>query len=75
MRVESATLAEIFGTAYQRYASEVPLFLPRLKRFRSEAAPLTKFDGGLYMRYREYRASLGLLVAWAILAFKAYYIK
>ena len=35
----------------------------------------TKFDSDLYMRYREYRATLGLLVAWGILAFKAYYLK
>ena len=75
MRVESATLGEIFGTAYQRYASEVPIFFPRLTRFRNEANQSTKFDSGLYMRYREYRATLGLLVAWGILAFKAYYLK
>jgi protein-S-isoprenylcysteine O-methyltransferase Ste14 len=75
MRVESATLGEIFGTAYQRYASEVPLFFPRFTRFRTEANQSTRFDSGLYMRYREYRATLGLLVAWGILAFKAYYLK
>lgn len=75
MRVESATLAEIFGTAYQRYASEVPLFIPRFTRFRNESAQPTKFDSGLYMRYREYRATLGLLVGWAILAFKAFYLR
>jgi protein-S-isoprenylcysteine O-methyltransferase Ste14 len=75
MRVESATLSEIFGTAFQRYASEVPLFFPRFTRFRSEAGQLTKFDTDLYMRYREYRATLGLLVAWGILALKAYYLK
>ncbi|MBA3515804.1 MAG: isoprenylcysteine carboxylmethyltransferase family protein [Pyrinomonadaceae bacterium] len=74
MRVESATLAEIFGTDYMRYASNVPLFFPRFTRF-GKATQSRKFDSGLYMRYREYRASLGLLVAWAILAFKAYYVK
>jgi protein-S-isoprenylcysteine O-methyltransferase Ste14 len=75
MRVESATLAEIFGTAYKRYASEVPLFIPRLRPFRNERDQSTKFDSHLYMRYREYRATLGLLVAWGILALKAYYLK
>jgi protein-S-isoprenylcysteine O-methyltransferase Ste14 len=75
MRVESSTLAEIFGAAYGRYASEVPLFFPRLAPFRGEADQPTKFDKGLYMRYREYRAALGLLAAWGILAFKAYYLK
>lgn len=75
MRVESATLAAIFGTEYQRYASEVPVFFPRFTPFRYGEAQSTKFDSALYMRYREYRATLGLLVAWAILAFKAYYLK
>lgn len=75
MRVESATLAEIFGNSYHRYASEVPLFFPRFTRFRNEAGQSPKFDSGLYMRYREYRATLGLLAAWAILAFKACYLK
>jgi protein-S-isoprenylcysteine O-methyltransferase Ste14 len=75
MRVESTTLAEIFGTDYQRYASEVPLFVPRFRRFRNPADRSKKFDSRLYLRYREYRAALGLLVAWGILAFKAYYLK
>lgn len=75
MRVESATLAKIFGADYQKYAEEVPLFFPRLTRYGNQATPTTKFDSSLYMRYREYRASLGLLIAWAILAFKAYYLK
>ncbi len=75
MRVESTTLAEIFGTDHQRYATEVPLFFPRFTRFRNEADQSTKFDSRLYLRYREYRATLGLLVAWGILAFKAYYLK
>lgn len=75
MRVESATLAKIFGADYQKYADEVPLFFPRLTRYGNQVTPTTKFDSSLYMRYREYRASLGLLIAWAILAFKAYYLK
>ncbi len=74
MRVESATLAEKFGLDYQRYAAEVPLFIPRIKPFSSQSAQANKFDGGLYMRYREYRAALGSLIAWGILAVKAYYL-
>ena len=50
MRVESATLAEIFGTAFQRYASEVPLFFPRFTRFRNEAGPVYE------VRYRPLHA-------------------
>jgi protein-S-isoprenylcysteine O-methyltransferase Ste14 len=74
MRVESATLAKRFGAEYQRYAAEVPLFIPRLTPFCSDSAEANKFDRGLYMRYREYRAAFGLLAAWGILAFKAYYV-
>jgi protein-S-isoprenylcysteine O-methyltransferase Ste14 len=75
MRVESATLAELFGERYQRYAREVPLFLPRLMPYRDQSVSDRRFDASLYMRYREYRAMLGLLIAWAVLVFKSYYLK
>ncbi|HYE13158.1 MAG TPA: isoprenylcysteine carboxylmethyltransferase family protein [Pyrinomonadaceae bacterium] len=71
MRVEAATLGELFGDEYRRYAEAVPLFLPRLTPYRSAAGGETKFDAGLYLRYREYRAALGLLLAWGVLALKA----
>ncbi|MGI9168123.1 MAG: methyltransferase family protein [Pyrinomonadaceae bacterium] len=75
MRVESGTIAGIFGEDYQRYALEVPLFFPRFTRYRHAAAEPTKFDRNLYLRYREYRAAFGLLFAWGLLAFKAYYLR
>ena len=75
MRVESATLGELFGESYERYAAEVPLFFPRLTRNRMNNPGVIKFDRSLYMRYREYRATLGLLIAWILLAAKAYYLK
>ena len=73
MRVESETLSGLFGKKYARYAAEVPLLLPRLSpdRRQNEA----KFDRDLYFRYREYRASLGAVIAWALLALKAIYFK
>jgi protein-S-isoprenylcysteine O-methyltransferase Ste14 len=71
MRVEAATLAEMFGEDYQRYSSAVPLFFPRLTPYRDGHTKDTKFDPGLYLRYREYRAALGLLIAWGLLALKA----
>jgi len=74
MRVESHTLAKLFGESYQRYARGVPIFLPRLTPYRS-AEGKTEFDSSLYMRYREYRAALGLLVAWGFLVLKAFYMK
>jgi len=73
MRVESATLLELFGKKYRRYAADVPLFLPRPTAYRGGA--VTKFDVNLYKRYREYQASLGFIVAWALLALKAIYFK
>jgi protein-S-isoprenylcysteine O-methyltransferase Ste14 len=74
MRVESGTLAELFGQSFQRYAREVPLFLPRVTPYRSGESG-NGFDSSLYMRYREYRAALGLVIAWALLVVKAYYFK
>jgi protein-S-isoprenylcysteine O-methyltransferase Ste14 len=74
MRVESATIAELFAESYPNYASEVPLFFPRMTPYRSAEAR-TGFDGALYMRYREYQAALGLVVAWGLLIIKAYYLK
>ena len=71
MRVESATLAEMFGEEYRRYAAAVPLLFPRLTPYRAGGGAEVKFDPSLYMRYREYRAALGLLVAWCVLCLKA----
>ncbi len=74
MRVEAKTLATLFGDTYQRYAANVPLFFPRLTPY-SDREAANRFDVSLYLRYREYEAGLGLLVAWAVLVFKAYYFK
>ena len=74
MRVESATLGQLFGESFQEYAGAVPVFLPRLTPYRS--GPAGKgFDKNLYLRYREYQAALGLVIAWGLLVFKAYYLK
>jgi protein-S-isoprenylcysteine O-methyltransferase Ste14 len=72
MRVEAETLAELFGKKYARYASEVPLFLPRFSPYRDYE---NEFDRSLYLRYREYRAAVGTVLAWALLAVKAIYFK
>jgi protein-S-isoprenylcysteine O-methyltransferase Ste14 len=71
MRVEAATLAELFAEEFRRYAREVPLFFPRLTPYRPGGVEPTRFDASLYLRYREYRAALGLLLAWGVLALKA----
>lgn len=75
MRVEASTLAELFADGYSHYAREVPLFFPRLIPYRDENSEKVGFNTSLYLRYREYRAALGLLLAWGLLAFKAYYLK
>ena len=71
MRVESATLAEMFGDEYRRYAAAVPLLFPRLTPYRAGGGADVRFDPSLYLRYREYRAALGLVVAWCVLWLKA----
>jgi protein-S-isoprenylcysteine O-methyltransferase Ste14 len=74
MRVEASALTKLFGEKYRQYAREVPLFLPRLSPYPDRVAG-ARFDVDLYLRYREYRAVLGALVAWGVLVFKTYYLK
>jgi protein-S-isoprenylcysteine O-methyltransferase Ste14 len=75
MRVESHALEGLFGESFRRYAREVPVFLPRLVAYRGLETSGTNFDAHLYLRYREYRAGLGLLIAWGLLALKTFYWK
>ncbi len=75
MRVESQTLTELFGESYRQYAAEVPVFFPRLSPYSNSGTSGTTFDVKLYRRYREYRATIGLVVAWALLAAKASFMK
>ena len=72
MRVESNDLKELFGNDYEDYAERVPLFFPRVTAFKASQA---KFDMDLYLRYREYRAALGLIFAWTILLVKAVFLR
>jgi protein-S-isoprenylcysteine O-methyltransferase Ste14 len=75
MRAESKELTDIFGEDYVKYSRAVPLFVPRLTKYRMENSPAQKFDSQLYMRYREYRAALGVILALAVLAAKAFFLK
>jgi hypothetical protein len=75
MRVEATTMGELFGEDYGAYAHGVPLFFPRLVPFKDVATADVRFDAGLYMRYREYQAAIGLVVAWSLLALKAVFVK
>jgi hypothetical protein len=73
MRVEASTMAELFGNDFEIYRRSVPLFFPRLTPFHQSASGGNRFDGTLYLRYREYRAALGLVIAWSVLLIKTYY--
>jgi protein-S-isoprenylcysteine O-methyltransferase Ste14 len=73
MRVESTTMGQYFGPEFRDYSQAVPLFLPRLTAYNKDSE--TKFDGGLYVRYREYQAALGLLAGWGVLILKMYFWK
>jgi hypothetical protein len=75
MRVEASDLAKLFGEDYQTYARAVPLFFPHLSPYRDEKTKGLKFDASLYMRYREYQAALGLLIALGLLALKTVFVK
>lgn len=72
MNVEARDLTAMFGKSFEEYAENVPLFFPRLTAY---AKSDLKFDLNLYLKYREYRAGLGLLIAWVILALKAIYLR
>ncbi len=72
MRVEAKDLVELFGEKYKDYAENVPLFFPKFSKYKSSDE---KFDQELYMRYREYRAALGMIFALAVLAAKAYFLR
>ena len=73
MRVESGTLASLFGKKYDRYAKEVPLLFPRFSPYRRAAN--VGFDRNLYLRYREYRAAIGVVIVWLLLAAKMIFFK
>lgn len=74
MRVEASTMAQLFGRDFEDYRRSVPLFFPRLTPYRQKDSAAVRFDGSLYLRYREYRAALGLVIAWGLLLIKSLYL-
>lgn len=71
MRVEAQDMHRIFGASFAEYERNVPLFIPRITVWTNTGA---KFDFGLYLQYREYRAALGVFLAIGVLAAKAYFL-
>jgi protein-S-isoprenylcysteine O-methyltransferase Ste14 len=69
MRAEAAHMQTLFGDDYRRWASSVPLFIPRPTPF--PIANARAFDRRQYLHHREYRAAVGLAVVMLILSLKA----
>ena len=71
MRVEAEDIRAIFGADFDEYESNVPLLVPRFTPWKKTGV---KFDFQLYLRYREYRAAIGAVIAIAVLTAKAYFL-
>lgn len=83
MFAEAETISKLFPAAYETYSRNVPLFLPRFSPYRDQATAEavsqtfsvetqtgSGFSPSLYLRYREYRAAIGLAAVYALLAAK-----
>jgi protein-S-isoprenylcysteine O-methyltransferase Ste14 len=70
MRVEEGDLRSRFGTEFEEFAANVPLFFPRITSWNKEPAG---FDFQLYLSHREYQAAIGATVAFALLAAKMFF--
>jgi len=63
--VEHRLLKKTFGEAYTKWANEVNIFVPKIRRVKHPA-----FDISLYMRNREYRVFYLTLLITAIMVLK-----
>ncbi len=71
MRNEESDLRARYGSVFDLYASQVPLFLPRIWRVKTSAAanspePRPKFTWAQYRRNREYQALIGTILGFAV---------
>ncbi|MGH9698875.1 MAG: methyltransferase family protein [Candidatus Acidiferrales bacterium] len=71
MRNEESDLRARYGSVFDLYASQVPLFLPRIWRVKTTAAansspPAPKFTWTQYRRNREYQALMGTILGFAV---------
>ena len=69
MQAEASHMRKLFAGDYERWAANVPFFIPRVTPYRSGQA--RRFDPRQYMRHREYRAAIGLAIVIGVLSFKA----
>ncbi len=68
IKKERNRLGELFPGQYLEYKKRVPLFFPTGRH--APAGGNAKFSPALYRRNREYRALVGTLIFWLILAAK-----
>ncbi len=68
MQAEAAHMQTIFAGEYEKWAINVPLFIPRLTPYRQGV--WRGFDFRQYLSHREYRALIGLAVVIGILLLK-----
>jgi protein-S-isoprenylcysteine O-methyltransferase Ste14 len=69
MQAESSHMRRLFAGDYERWADSVPLFIPRVTPYKNGLT--RRFDPRQYLRHREYRAAIGLLIVIGILSLKA----
>ncbi len=76
IRAEESYLRSVFP-GYDRYASQVPRFLPRFSPYRagSTVAPPGVHSRDLYVRHREYNAAIGAAVMMGALIFKMLWVR
>ena len=68
MRAEAKLMQQLFAAKYESWSKAVPLFLPSLMAFRLDDQ--RRFAIELYLKHREYRAAIGTLILYAVLAVK-----
>lgn len=65
---EKNKMKELFPKEYEEFSKKVPLFIPRLKATLKSSS--TRFSWVLYIKNKEYRALIGAILFWLILAAK-----
>lgn len=68
MQAEAAHMHVLFPHDFAAYEQNVPLFLPRLTAWQTGTTG--HFEQSLYLKYREYRALLGVVIVLSILILK-----
>jgi hypothetical protein len=69
MQAEAAHMQSLFAGDYENWAANVPFFIPRVTPYRN--GRLRRFDPRQYLRHREYRAAIGLVIVIGALSLKA----